>query len=85
MDFNTPFAIAFVVDFLVTVFGLVLITLPIVLLIRLSRTQRSSALKVAEQTQLQRDIMQAVQQLLAEQRETNRLLAAWIESGRDAP
>lgn len=85
MDPNIPFAFAFVVNFLVTVFGLMLITLPIVLLIRLSRTQRGAALKAEEQTQLQRDIMQVVQQLLAEQRETNRLLAAWIESGRDAP
>ncbi|MBL8092539.1 MAG: hypothetical protein JNL73_00120 [Anaerolineales bacterium] len=85
MDPNIPFAFVFVVNFLVTVFGLMLITLPIVLLIRLTRTQRSAALKAEAPAQLQRDTMQAVQQQLAEQRKTNRLLAAWIESGRDAP
>ena len=73
-DTQIPFLLAYVIQGLLVALLLSGPVYLIVVLVRLARRQGDSAAAAQDTVRLQREILATLQQLLAEQRETNRRL-----------
>ncbi len=66
--------VAIIVQIVIIATAIFVVTYPALAMRRFAAQQRDGMARAEEQTRLQRETLEVVQRLLAEQRETNRLL-----------